>query len=94
MVVYHSKYPSLVWSKGHVEILVLGSLPHHLPMGTSTNGYRMGYKWVTKVKSYINSVEVHPQLSHNGHPVDGWCAGGCWFTLGSYEHGFLSHLGT
>ncbi len=51
----------------------------------------MGYQGE---KSYITSVEVHPQLSHNGHPVDGWCAGGCWFTLGSYEHGFLSHLGT
>jgi hypothetical protein len=23
--------------------------------------------WVTKVKPDINSVEVHPQLSHNGH---------------------------
>jgi hypothetical protein len=28
-------------------------------------------KWVTKVKPDINSVEVHPQLSHNKHPVDG-----------------------
>jgi hypothetical protein len=27
--------------------------------------------WVTKVKPNINSVEVHPQLSTNGHPVDG-----------------------
>jgi hypothetical protein len=26
---------------------------------------------VTKVKLNINSVEVHPQLSNNGHPVDG-----------------------
>jgi hypothetical protein len=25
---------------------------------------------VTKVKLEFNSVEVHPQLSHNGHPVD------------------------
>jgi len=23
------------------------------------------------VKPNINSVEVHPQLSNNGHPVDG-----------------------
>ncbi len=37
-------------------------------------------EWVTKVKPDINSVEVHPQLSSNGHPVDGaaslwpgWC---------------------
>jgi hypothetical protein len=26
---------------------------------------------VTKVQPNINSVEVHPQLSNNGHPVDG-----------------------
>jgi len=26
---------------------------------------------VTKVKPNINSVEVHPQLSNNGHPMDG-----------------------
>jgi len=32
---------------------------------------------ITKVKRNINSVEVHPQLSNNGHPVDGWCAGWC-----------------
>jgi hypothetical protein len=25
---------------------------------------------VTKVKPNINSVEVHPQLSDNGHPVE------------------------
>jgi hypothetical protein len=26
---------------------------------------------VTKVKPNINSVEVHPQLSNDRHPVDG-----------------------
>ncbi len=31
---------------------------------------------VTKVKPNINSVEVHPQLSNDRHPVDGWCTGG------------------
>jgi hypothetical protein len=25
---------------------------------------------ITKVKPNINSVEVHPQLSYNGHPMD------------------------
>jgi hypothetical protein len=30
---------------------------------------------VTKVKPNINSVEVHPQLSNNGHPVDGALVG-------------------
>ncbi len=30
---------------------------------------------VTKVKSNINSVEVYPQLSNNGHPVDGALVG-------------------
>jgi hypothetical protein len=32
------------------------------------------------MKPNINSVEVHPQLSNNGHPVDGALVG-CWFTL-------------
>jgi hypothetical protein len=32
-------------------------------------------KLVTKVKPNINSVEVHPQLSNNGHPVDGAMVG-------------------
>jgi hypothetical protein len=30
---------------------------------------------VTKVKPNINSVEVHPQLSNNRHPVDGALVG-------------------
>jgi hypothetical protein len=30
---------------------------------------------VTKVKPNINSVEVHPQESNNGHPVDGALVG-------------------
>jgi hypothetical protein len=30
---------------------------------------------VTKVKPNINSVEVHPQLSNNGYPVDGVVVG-------------------
>jgi hypothetical protein len=30
---------------------------------------------VTKVKPNINSVKVHPQLSNNGHPVDGVLGG-------------------
>jgi hypothetical protein len=35
---------------------------------------------VTKVKLNINSVEVHPQLSNNRHPVDGALvdAGSLW----------------
>ncbi len=28
-------------------------------------------EWVTKMKPGSNSVEDHPQLSHNGHRVDG-----------------------
>jgi hypothetical protein len=27
--------------------------------------------WVTNVKPNINSVDVHPQVSKNKHPVDG-----------------------
>jgi hypothetical protein len=36
---------------------------------------------VIKVKPNINPVEVHPELSNNGHPVDAGCTGGCWFTV-------------
>jgi hypothetical protein len=32
-------------------------------------------KLVTKVKPTINSVEIHPQLSSNEHPVDGVLVG-------------------
>jgi hypothetical protein len=31
---------------------------------------------VTKVKPNINSVEIHPQLNNNGHPMDGALVGG------------------
>jgi hypothetical protein len=30
---------------------------------------------VTKMKPYINSIEVHPQLSNNKHIVDGTSTG-------------------
>jgi len=30
---------------------------------------------VTKMKPNVNSVEVHPQLSNNRHPVDGALVG-------------------
>ncbi len=32
-------------------------------------------EWVTKMKPGSNSVEDHPQLSQNGHPVDGALVG-------------------
>jgi hypothetical protein len=32
-------------------------------------------EWVTKMKPGSNSVEDHPQLSHNRHPVDGALVG-------------------
>jgi hypothetical protein len=43
----------------------------------------MDIQWmvlITKVKPNINLVEVHPQVSSNGHPVDGalMCAGLPW----------------
>jgi hypothetical protein len=34
-------------------------------------------EWITKMKPGSNSVEDHPQLSHNGHPVDGALVGAC-----------------
>jgi hypothetical protein len=60
MVVYHSKYPSLVCSKGQVEILVLGSHPHHLPMGTEwvTNGLPRWNHILTQLRFIHSSVIV------------------------------------
>jgi hypothetical protein len=31
--------------------------------------------WLPRSKPNINSVEVHPQMSNNGHPVDGALVG-------------------
>jgi hypothetical protein len=47
--------------------LVVTSFPTYLPI------YETYFlqNWFTKMKPNINSVEVHPQLSNNGHPVDG-----------------------
>jgi hypothetical protein len=50
-------------------------------------------KWVTRMKLGSNSVEDHPQLSHNRHPVDGalvdagslWPALFCRFFLESHR---------
>jgi hypothetical protein len=37
-----------------------------------TNGQHLLLtEWLTKVKLDSNSLEVHPQLSHSRHPVDG-----------------------
>jgi hypothetical protein len=36
---------------------------------------------ITRVKPNINLVKVHPQLSDNGHPVDGALVAAGWFTL-------------
>ncbi len=49
--------------------------------------YRIGYQGETK----INSVEVHPQLSNIGHPVDGALvgAGSLWPSSGICEHQVL-----
>jgi len=43
-------------------------------------------EWVTRMKLGGNSVEDHPQLSHNRHPVDGalMSAGSLWLLLPTY----------
>jgi hypothetical protein len=43
-----AKLKSLFWAHTHINYQWV------------QNGLQMGYKWVTKVKSYITSVEVHP----------------------------------
>jgi hypothetical protein len=40
------------------------------------------------VKQDVGSVGFHPQLGLNGASngwMDGWCVGGCWFTLTDME---------
>jgi hypothetical protein len=45
---------------------------NHLFPYLPTYLYRSYFLWDgTKVKSDINSVNVHPQLDHKGHPMDG-----------------------
>jgi hypothetical protein len=48
--------------------------PNFLPIYRYIYIYRTYFlqSRVTKVKSDINSVEVHPQLSSNTHPSSGW----------------------
>jgi hypothetical protein len=43
-------------------------------------------EWVTKMRPRSNSVEDHPQLSHNGHPVDGALVG-AGLLWPPYSHG-------
>ncbi len=40
-------------------------------------------EWVTKMKPGSNSVEDHPQLSQNRHPVDGALVDGALVGAGS-----------
>jgi hypothetical protein len=47
--------------------LVITYFSTYLPMYKT---YIFLTKLVTKVKPNINSVEVHPQLTSNGHPVE------------------------
>jgi hypothetical protein len=51
--------------------LVVTYFPTYLP----TYETSFPTELVTKVKPNINSVEIHPQLSNNGHPVDGALVG-------------------
>jgi hypothetical protein len=47
--------------------LVVTYFPTHVPISDTY----VPTELVTKVKPSLNSVEVHPQLSNSGHPVDG-----------------------
>jgi hypothetical protein len=50
-------------------------------------------EWVTRMKLGSNSVEDHPQQSHNRHPVDGAlvCAGPCGPLNGSLLSSTRAH---
>jgi hypothetical protein len=44
------------------------------------------------MKPNINSVELHPQLSNDGHPVDDVGAGSLWPLLQAVQNGLLLAL--
>jgi hypothetical protein len=67
--------------------LVRTYFPTYLPMYET---YIFPTELVTKMKSNINSVEVHPQLSNNRHPVDGVLVGAG--SLMSWDHLFSIKL--
>jgi hypothetical protein len=50
-------------------------------------------EWVTKMKTGSNSVEDHPKLSHNRHPVDGALvhASSLWPLKGMLDVNILSN---
>ncbi len=51
---------------------------HSSPLLFNLRDYRLNLlliEWVTKMRPGSNSVEDHPQLSHNRHPVDGVLVG-------------------
>jgi hypothetical protein len=52
--------------------LVVMYIPTYLPINVRD---LFPTKLVTKVKPNTNSVQVHPQLSNNSHPVDGALVG-------------------
>jgi hypothetical protein len=54
--------------------LVITFFSTYLPMYET---YIFPTELVTKVKPNINSVEVHPQLTNKGHPVDSARVGAC-----------------
>jgi hypothetical protein len=49
-------------------------------------------EWVTKVKPDVISVKIHPQLSRNGHPMDGALvgAGSLWPKLFPFGLSYLA----
>jgi hypothetical protein len=65
------------WYKPSICIVIKYFLTYLLVGYIGLTSYRMG----TKVKPDISSVEVHPQLSHIGHLVDGALVGASSLSL-------------
>lgn len=49
--------------------------PTDIPEYIEPTSYTKGNQSETGYQ--LTQFEVHPKGSHKGHPVDGWCAGGC-----------------
>jgi hypothetical protein len=74
-------YLSTMYNEMQAMLFIMDT-PLYALLSSQLFSYLSTYIWdlflseiISKVKPNINSVEVYPQLSNNGHPVDGAMVG-------------------
>jgi hypothetical protein len=60
-----------------VEIKACKRISMHIDRGPCLNLSLIHTIYINSFGLLVCDVQVHPQLSLNRHPMDGWCAGGC-----------------